>query len=258
MRRTECIALTAFCIMATTSLLSAFGSEPAGQGLLGEARRLESASRPLDALQAYLAALERHPESLEALCAASYLYGQVGKRDPARRKEYFNRSLALAQRAHQLDPAHPDATFALAWAYGGLAMISSAREKVGFAQKIKPLVDYTLERKPDEDRAWYVLANWRFKIADASMLERAAAKILAGGLPESATFKTAVAAYRRAVELKPDSILYRRELARALEKDGQATQARAEYEAALRLPVRSQEDPTLLAHCRAALKRLGE
>lgn len=246
----------AVSLLATTGLVGA--GSPSSEDLLREARQFERESRPREALEVYLQALEQDPDHLEAICAAAYLFGQVGKRDPELRKDYFHRSLELAQQANRLAPGDPDATFVLAWAYGGLALISSAREKVELAQKIKPLIDNTLQKKPKEDRAWYILANWRFRIADANLVERTAARLLAGGLPESATYKSAIEAYRKAVALRPDSILYRRELARALEKDGQLDKARRQCEAALHLPVRNEEDPTLLAQCRAALRRLAD
>lgn len=231
-------------------------AEPELTLLLLEAHRLQESSQDKEALDVYLSVLARSPDHLQALCAASYLYGLVGKRNEKVKADFFNRSLRLAKRAHQLAPDDPETNFALAWAYGGLAMISPAREKVDLAKKIKPLIDLTLRSNPRDDRAWYVLANWRYRIADASLLERAAARIINGGLPESATYESSIDAYQKAVSLRPDSILYRYELARTLFKIDRGDDALPQIEHALTIPIRTPDDPTLLAKCRALLRRI--
>ncbi len=223
---------------------------------MAEARRLQETAHDKEALETYLSVLAQNPNHLRALCGASYLYGVVGKRNAKIKFDFFNRSLQLAEHAHQMAPDDPEANFALAWAYGGIAMISPVREKVSLAKKIKPLIDLALRSNPLDDRAWYVLANWRYRIADASVLERAAARLLDEGLPESVTFESSIEAYRKAVSLRPDSILYRYELARTLLKVDRDDDALPQIEHALSVPVRTPDDPTLLAKCRALLKKI--
>ncbi len=221
-----------------------------------QARLLHESAHDREALNTYLSVLQEDPNHLRALCGASYLYGLVGKRNPKVKSDFFNRSLALAEHAHQIAPNDPEANFALAWAYGGLALISPVREKVSLAKKMKPLIDLALRSNPLDDRAWYVLANWRYRLADASLLERAAARMLNEGLPESATFESSIEAYKKAVSIRPDSILYRYELARTLVRIDRGDDALPQIEHALSIPVRTPDDPTLLAKCRALLRKI--
>ena len=62
--------------------------------LLERARALQGQYREREALDLYLQALEVDPDQFEAVCGASYLYGQVGKRlrDRRRQREYYQRS----------------------------------------------------------------------------------------------------------------------------------------------------------------------
>ena len=67
------------------------------------ARALQEQYREREALDFYLQALEVDPDHFEAVCGASYLYGQVGKRFPdrERQKEYYRKSQSLARIDHR-------------------------------------------------------------------------------------------------------------------------------------------------------------
>ena len=60
------------------------------QPTCGRARSLQEQYREREALDLYLQALKVDPDHFEAVCAASYLYGQVGKRflDKKSQREY--------------------------------------------------------------------------------------------------------------------------------------------------------------------------
>ena len=240
---------------------SAFGqpapSDPSPMELLESARELQAQHRDPEALALYRKVLEAEPNHFDAVCAASYLYGRVGKRlSKSAREQHYQQALELAERALEQRPDDPESNFVMAWACGGIAMISGAKEKARLAGKIRDRVEITLEKDPRHHRAWYVLANWYYKIADANFLERAAARLLFGGLPRDVSFEKAASAYRKAVDLRPNLILYHYELALALCKAGKKGEALEQLEYASELDPLTSDDPATLAACNKLMREL--
>ncbi|HSR51602.1 MAG TPA: tetratricopeptide repeat protein [Acidobacteriota bacterium] len=218
---------------------------------LDEARRHVEDFEYQAALRLYEKVLERQPDHFQALCGAAYSGGMVGKFSNGEEQErLYQRSFERARQALELKPEDAESNFAMAWALGGQALLAGAREKVKLADQMRIYLEKALEKNPQDHRAWFVLGSWRYRIATAGFLERTAANLFFGGLPEEGDLKMAVEAYRKAVELRPESILYRYELARALQKAGLNEEAREHYEKAAQLEPRTPEDPTLLARCR--------
>ena len=214
--------------------------------------------RDEDALQQYENVLATDPRNFEALCHASYLYGQIGKRLEGKDKQraHYEKALRYARRALKENPEHAESNFAMAWAYGGMALISGPRRKATIAKEMKTYIDRALKYNPQHDRAWYVLANWYFRIANANAIERLAAKVLFGGLPKGVTNEKAIAAYQKAIECRPNVIRYYDELARAYEKIKHSEKAIEQLELALSLTPQTADDPAILQQCRKRLSKL--
>ena len=227
--------------------------------LLERARALQGQYREREALDLYLQALEVDPDQFEAVCGASYLYGQVGKRlrDRRRQREYYQRSQTLARQAFAARSDDPEANLVMAWSHGGIALISGFREKVAAGWKVKEHADRTLESRPDDHRAWYILANLNYQVGTAGFLQRSLARVLFGGVPKELSLEEAIRAYRKTVEIRPDSILYRYELARALKRSGLKQEASAHLRLALTLTPRFEDDSAVLKECRELLSRMG-
>lgn len=219
--------------------------------LLERAHSRVEDSQYKEALGLYENILKQDPGNFQALCGAAYTGGWVGKfSSDEERAEYYNKALEMAQQAYQLRPDDPEANFAMAWGLGGKALLSGPRERVKVAEEMRAYLKKALDKNPDDHRAWYVLGRLRYRIATAGFLERAAAKLFFGGLPEDGDMEGAIKAYQKAVDLRSGSILYRYELARALQEAGQPQEALKHYQQAARLEPRTPEDPTLLARCR--------
>ncbi len=222
------------------------------------ARALQEQYREREALDFYLQALEVDPDHFEAVCGASYLYGQVGKRFPdrERQKEYYRKSQSLARQAFAARPDEPEANLVMAWAHGGIALVSGFREKIAAGWKVKEHVDRTLESRPDDDRAWYILANLNYQVGTAGFLQKSLARVLLGGVPKELSLENAIEAYRKAVGIRPDFILYRYELARALKRSGLQREASEQLRLALTLAPKFEDDSALLRECREFLSRV--
>ncbi len=226
------------------------------QEQLDEASLLLAQHREQEALNLYLEILRRQPDTFEAVTAASYLYGQLGNEIRSKRREYYSQALALARRAMQLQPDDPETHLVLAWSMGAVAQISGARQRVRLARQLKTHVDRSIEQRPQDHRAWYILANWHYEVAKANFWERAAAKVLFGGLPSEASLENAISAFERAVELKPDSIPYRCELARILGDEKRKEDAVRQLEAGLELAAATPYQLSIQNQCRTMLNSL--
>ena len=110
---------------------------------MNRARALQEQYREREALDLYLPALKVDPDHFKAVCSASYLYGQAGKRflDKKSQREYYQRSQTLARQAFAARPDDREANL-------GMALISGFREKVAAGWKVKEHVDRTLESRP--------------------------------------------------------------------------------------------------------------
>lgn len=240
-----------------SALSQATPSNPSPLELLESARECEVQHRDSEALALYHKVLQAEPDQFDALCAASYLHGQVGKRlRKSAREQHYQQALELAERALKQRPDDPESNFVMAWACGGIAMISGAREKAQLARKIRDRIGITLEKDPSHHRAWYVLANWYYKIADANFLERAAARLLFGGLPQGVSFEKAASAYQKAIQLRPNLILYHYELALALCKVGKKGEALKQLEYASGLDPLTPDDPATIVACNKLMREL--
>jgi tetratricopeptide (TPR) repeat protein len=226
--------------------------------LLSVAQDLQLKHRDRDALDLYLRILQTAPHDFNALCGASYLYGEVGKRlkDAKKQREYYENALRLAKEAYEMGPGDAEANLVMAWASGGIALISGNRQKVEAAKTVKKHIDVVLEKNPRDDRAWYILANLDYQVASANVFERAAARLVYGGFPEDMTYGKAVEAYGRAVDLKPDYILYRYEIARTLIKVGKPKEALPHLKHAETIAPLTEDDPVLVEECKKLLRKL--
>ena len=151
--------------------------------LVSRARTLQQQYLEREALDVYLEALQVDPAHFEAICGASYLYGQVGKRFPERKKqqEYYRKARTLAGQAFAARPDDPEANLVMAWSCGGMALISGFREKISAVWKVKEHVDRTLESRPDDHRAWYILANLNYQVGTVGFFQKSLARALLGG-----------------------------------------------------------------------------
>ncbi len=109
----------------------AWQDDPSVATLVGTANQLREALKDREALEQYLRVLAIEPNHFEALSGAAYLYGKVGSHLDRKEEQenYFEEALLLAERAIEQATDNSESNFVMAWAYGGIAMISSVRKK---------------------------------------------------------------------------------------------------------------------------------
>ncbi len=212
-----------------------------------------------EALETYLSVLDADSENYEALWNASLLYATVGFRldDEDSQKEYFEKAKELAEKSLELYPDRGHPYYVMAVAKGRMADVVGVNRRIELGHEIEEYVANALERMPEHAPSWHLYGVWQSEVANVSRAERMAARFLSGGLPDGSDEK-AEEYLKKAIELNPESIIIRLDLARHFECSGQDDRAiNALIEMLeLDLPIQTKDDPDFLDDARALLDDL--
>ena len=178
------------------------------------------------ALFYYCEAQKIKPSDLSVLYTCSELFGRVGAREKKQdeKEKYFSSSLSFARMALKLHPQSDESNLAMSIAQGRIALSKSGKEKITAVKDIKLYAQRALNINPNNSKAWHVLGKWYFEVSNLNFLEKAAIKIIYGGLPD-ASFEKAVQAYEKAAVINPHFLLNYLELAKTYDKLGQKTKS---------------------------------
>lgn len=210
----------------------------------------------------YEAALARDSLDATANWRAAIALVDIGKQTPDDRKSRTRDSLyrvaeGYARRAVRLasDAAGPH--FALALALGKSSLTLSARQRVRYAREIRAEAKRAIEIDPRHDGAWHVLGRWHAEIERLSNLEEFFAKTVLGATVfGEASWDEALRCMRRAVELRPDYIFHRLDLAEMLIERKRPDEARPELQKIQELPALDAMDHVYRARASILLSRL--
>lgn len=221
-----------------------------------EAERLEPSSQE-EAYKRYQEILRLQPNNVNALSKSSQLCSAIGHRQPSRNAQvsYFRLARRYAETALRLQPANSDANFAMALAMGRIALISSGRDKVEAVNDIKHYVELSLKADPNNYKAWHVLGKWHYEVSNLNAFERAAARLLYGGLPP-ASIRQAIAYYEKSRSLSPDFLLNYLELGRSYHRNDQDAKAIELLNKLMAMPNKAQDDPRIKEEGRQLLREL--
>ena len=229
------------------------------EALLQEARKLEAEFKESEALQKYVEIQRLQPQNTTALCRASELYSLVGKRQPTteKQKSYFKSARSYAQLALKLDPALPEANFAMALAMGRMAIVSSGEEKIKAVKEIKIYADKCLQADPANFKAYHILGRWHYEVSDLSGLEKWLVKVMYGSLPP-ASLKDAISYYEKSRQLDPGLTINYLELAKCYHRKDDDKKAIEYLNQLLKLPNRMVDDPTVKTEAGQLLKKWSD
>ncbi len=225
--------------------------------LIKEGEQLEKDKKDAEALKKYQEALQLSPSDKRALCKCSELNSVIGNRqqDKKSKQEYFNAAKLYAETALQQDPNDADANFAMAMAMGRMALISSGKEKVEHVKDIKKYADNAIAANPTHYKTLHLLGKWNIEVAGLNVAEKAALKLIFGGLP-SASVAAGIDYYEQSRKSNPGFILNYLELARAYKINGQSDKSIEVLNRMLKLPPRSPDDNDYKAEGRKLLESL--
>ena len=239
--------------LAPAVLLVALAAVPAmGQSAADHVAMGIAARNALDARTALVhfeAALAVDSTDYQANWQAAISLIDIGAETPddvpsSARDSLYARAELLARRATETRPEGADGHFALANAIGRVALTASAREKIRRASEVRLEAMKAIQLDPRHDGAYHVLGRWHAEVMRLSGATRFLARtFLGGGVLGEASWDAAIANLERAVELNPDRIIHRLDLAEIYLDVDREADARTQLERIAQLTPRDPGDP---------------
>ncbi|MGH7703538.1 MAG: tetratricopeptide repeat protein [Gemmatimonadales bacterium] len=229
---------------------------------LAMGRTAEQDRDPQTALAHFEEALAFDPGSYEASWRAAQALVDIGKQTPdsvksPSRDSLYARAESLARVAVAADSSGADGHYILAAAIGRASLTKSKKERVRRAAEIRSEALRAIELQPDHDRAYHVMGRWNAEIMRLSGLTRFFAKSFLGGkIFKEASWQGAIDNMSKAVELAPESIYHRLDLAEIFIDQHRYTEARPELERVEALPLHDVMDPSYKEDAARLLKEI--
>lgn len=214
--------------------------------LIKEADRLEALLNEKSAFDKFKEVLKIQPTNIYALNKCSELCSRIGKRqvNPKQRDDYYAAAKTYAGIALKLSPNNSEANCVMAIALGRISLTSGGKERINNVKEIKKYADAAIKYDSNNYKAWHVLGRWNYEISTLNMFEKAAVKVLYGGLPD-ASIKESIKAFEKARSLAAGFILNYYEMSKAYEKDDQMNKAVDAINTMLLLPDRTEDDQAI-------------
>jgi len=159
-----------------------------------------------------------------------------------------------AEAALQADSSVANAHFALALVLGRLSRTRGGKERVRFAKIIYDETVRTIQMDPKHDGAYHILGMWNAEVKRLSGLTRFVAKTFLGaGFMNRASWDSARVYMERAVQLNPQHVYHRLELAGVYLDVDSTAKATEQLQAIASLPDGDPMDPYYKRLAAAAL-----
>ncbi len=187
-------------------------------------------------------AVRAEPASYEANWRLAAVLLDIGKQVPEERRDPARDSLyvvaeSYARRATAAKPDGADGHFILANAVGRTSLTKSKKERIQRAAEIRAEALRAIELDPKHDGAYHVLGRWHAEIQRLSSLERFFAKNFMGAaIFNDASWDEAERLLRIAVDLRPQWIYHRLDLAAVFADRGKWSEAKAQLDVIAQLP----------------------
>lgn len=225
--------------------------------LVAEGNALKKSMKDGDALQKYMEALKLSPNDFSALVATSESYSVIGAREKDKKKqnEYYKAAKIYAGSALEVAKDSAQSHYVMALASEKLASITGGKERAAYMRDLKAQVDSTLSIHPDHVFASYLLGKWNMEISSMNVAEKAALKVLYGGLP-SASLEVALLNFEKVRRLDPWFVANYLELAKAYKAAGKSDKSIEVLNKMIKLPPRTADDAALKAEGKKMLESL--
>ena len=227
--------------------------------LLKREDSLEAALREMKAYETFSQVLKIDPRNYYALWKCSELCSRVGNRQAtkAQKADYFNAGRIFAETAIKVNPKGADGYYVLAVAMGRKALTESGNERIKAVKEIKTNADKAIAINPNHGRAWHVLGKWHYEVSNLNGLEKAALKIIYGGLPKSSLAES-IKAYEKAKQLEPVFALNNLELAKAYHRHDEDEKAIPLLKQLPSLPAKTEDDAKIKAEGKRLLEKIED
>ena len=238
--------------------LPVLGEDPRVPALIAQGDVEDRESRSRDALRTLHQAEQIDPNNVGILLRLAKQYSDLvdGTKGPVS-EQMARRSLDYSQRAVKLDRQNAKAHLSVAVAYGKLTSFVGNRQKVDYSKIVREEVDKSLSLDPTDSFGWHVLGRWHLGVANVGAALKTIAKVAYGGLPPASN-EEAVKSFQRAIELSPERLIHRAELARAYQVLGRQDLAQKEWRIMLEHPGASPEEQREKKAAEAALESIAK
>jgi tetratricopeptide (TPR) repeat protein len=225
--------------------------------LVEQAKQLEKQMNEGVALNRYKDAIKLQPDNLAALTGASELSSREGSRqkDDDEKTRSYDNARTYAEEAIKIAPENPEANYVMAVAMGRKATTAGAKEKMAAYKEVKKYAELAIKFNPGYAKAYYVLGKWNYDVANLNTFEKAAAKMLFGGLPEG-TLTTAISNYEKCRKLDPSFVSNYQDLARAYKDNDEQEKTIEVLKKAVALRSVYQDDGEIKNQCKKMLEGL--
>ena len=212
-----------------------------------------------EALAAYQVAQSQDATHYAALFGLARVESELGEeaKDEERRR-LIAAAVEHARAAVKAAPEEPQAHVWLAVALRQQTQMEGPKTRAGLWREIKSELDRAIGLDAGIARAYLERGRWNLRLASRGFWERTVSKVLLAKVPKGASMDNALGDLEKAVELAPEAIEARMELARAYLELERNADARRELERALGMPVRRPRDPGLQAEARQLLEKLAK
>lgn len=215
------------------------------------------AMRAPAALQHYEEAIKLDPKNYEALWKASRSAVDLGsyEANDKKREDYFKNAELYARRAVEVNPGDAEGHFNLARALGKNALTQSARARIKYAKDVRTHALECLKINPRHAGCLHVMGMWNAEVMRLNGFTRMLAKNFLGGkIFDSANWAEAKRYMEESVANEPDRIVHHVDLAGVYRDTGDKAKARAEWQAAMKLPNSDYNDRHFKAEADAGLR----
>ncbi|MEO6233106.1 MAG: hypothetical protein ABJB11_23340 [Ferruginibacter sp.] len=224
--------------------------------MMKEVNRLEFVPNEKAAFAKCKEILKIQPLNIYALNKASELCSRIGKRQTVAKQseDYYAAAKTYANIALKINPNNSESNCVMAIAVGRSSLNKSGKEKIISAKELKRYVDIAIKNDPNNFKAWHVLGRWHYEISTLNGFEKAAVKLLYGGLPP-ASLNESIAAFEKSYSLTDGFILNYLEMAKACDRNNQRERAIALLNKMLTKPNQTEDDPAIKELGRSMLKQ---
>ncbi len=211
------------------------------------------------ALEQYNEALKLTPNNFDILWRLSRTYVDIGEHLPSKtdaekktQLEYYEKSLDYAKKAIEANPQGAMGYTRQAIANGRIALFRGVFESLSLVKQVRADCEKAIMLDATEPAAYYVLGRTHMKLCEKPKFVRWPLGIGWANMEES------IKNFEKAIELRPNFIMYRLDCARAYIETDEYGKAREQLTTIATLPKEDEDDDVFRKEAVAELEKIKE
>jgi len=168
------------------------------------------------------------PQRLQQLAYLHYRLGWLYASEDEK-KDHYLQYFHYAKLASQAQPDNYQSAVLLAGAKAKLAGYLAAGDKVRLARELNQELKKLLAREKNDPDTLYILSWLNFKVGRVSHLQKLLASLLFGGLPEGLSVDRGFESLQKAIQLRPQYIVYQFDLGLYYQLTGDTIRATVQF-----------------------------